>query len=102
MDDGTVMPRSAAITSTSTEAERAVPRGGPHWNPNDSNTWKIFSSNGTVSRIIETSSKKANWMRNVKPTTDVSMQNLIAFQVNNFFNSEIVHNSLFIINILDG
>ena len=44
-------------------------------------------------------------MRYVKPTRNISIQNVIAFQVNNFLNSESVHeftNSFFNVNILDG
>lgn len=51
-------------------------------NRQSKNLWKIFSaSGGCVLRLIETNSKKANWMKNVRLAMTKESQNLVACQV---------------------
>nr|CAD2129447.1 unnamed protein product [Meloidogyne enterolobii] len=50
-----------------------------------SSVWKIFSSNNAshLLRLIETNSRKANWMKNVQMAENKEEQNLVACQYDN-------------------
>lgn len=51
-------------------------------NRQNATIWKVFSaSGGRVLRLIETNSKKANWMKNIRLAATREAQNLVACQV---------------------
>uniref|UniRef100_A0A914HJ73 Uncharacterized protein n=1 Tax=Globodera rostochiensis TaxID=31243 RepID=A0A914HJ73_GLORO len=90
VEEATVMPVAGATPGEKAESARGggsvigtAPSATPRRRANH-RQWKIFSSSGgRLIRLIDTNSRKANWMRNVRMAESRESQNMVACQIDN-------------------